>query len=206
MKNSFLIFLLFISCALTAQDTTHITTVYKSGEKNEDYFRNKDGNKTGKYQRYTRYGKLYIDGQYNNGSPVGIWNYYSADTNGTLVQTLDFDTHKESFVDSVNVPSLICGPRYFGGNMAKQEYVQLRIATDFTPAERQRLKGTSVLAVFDIDPVTYKTIGITVDDPALSEDLRAKIVRIVSEMPTWLVPVCKGGTPVWRMSVVFLFQ
>ena len=90
--------------------------------------------------------------------------------------------------------------------MLQQEYIQMRIKSDFTETERQRLKGTSVLAVFDVDPLTYKTIGINVDDAALTEDLKNKIIKIVSEMPAWLPPVCKDKNLVWRMSVVFVFQ
>ncbi|HTF04066.1 MAG TPA: hypothetical protein VK826_08570 [Bacteroidia bacterium] len=202
------LFFFFFACAtvLSAQDSVHVTNAYKNGEKNEDYFRNKDGNKHGKYIRYTRYGKVYIDGQYRNGTPVGTWQYYSADTSGVLVQTLDYDTHKELFCDSMRAQGLICGPRYFGGNMQQQEYIQLRIKTDFTEAERARLKGTTVLAVFAIDPATFKTYGVSVDDPALSEDLRQKIVRIVTEMPAWLPPTCKSQSMVWRMSAPFVFQ
>lgn len=206
MKQLLLLLTFLFKFAGNAQDTTHVNTVYKGGEKNEYYYRDGNGNKIGKYLRYTRYGNTYIEGQYYNGQPVGVWNYYTAENTGKLVQTLNFDAFKETFLDTVNVPSLICGPRYFGGNMAKQEYVQYRISTDFTPAEHQRLKGTSVMAVFDIDTKTYKTNSISVDDPALSEDLRAKMVKIIREMPAWLPPICKGGTPVWRMSVVFLFQ
>jgi hypothetical protein len=206
IKNLLFTFSLLLTLAVSAQDTVHVTTSYTKGQKNEDYFRNLEGNKHGKYRRFTRYGKLYIDGQYNNGSPVGTWNFYSSDTLGELVQKLDFDTHKEIMVDSFRVPSLICGPRYFGGNMLQQEYVQHRIKTDFSETERARLKGTSVLVVFEIDPKTYKPYGVVIEDNALSDDIKAKITKIVNEMPAWLPPVCKGGPPVWRMSVVFLFQ
>jgi hypothetical protein len=206
MKYVTLFILLITTSFVAAQDSTRVTTIYNQGTKNEDYHINQEGQKSGKYMRYTRYGNVYIDGQYKNGVPVGVWNYYTADTAGKLLQTLNFDTHQETFVDSVNVPSLVCGPRYFGGNMAKQEYVQMRIASDFTPEERKLLKGKSVLAVFSIDPVNYTTVGITVDDKTIGESVRSKIVRIVEEMPAWLAPVCKGSDPVWRMSVVFLFQ
>lgn len=201
-----LLFLAFGPVALLAQDTVHVTTSYTNGKKNEDYFRNPEGNKHGMYQRFTRYGKLYIEGQYNNGTPVGIWNFYSTDTNGTLVQKLDFDVHKEVMVDPLRVPSLICSPRYFGGNMLQQEYIQQRIKTDFTETERASLKGTSVLVVFEIDLKTYNPYGIVIEDNALSEDIKLKITKIVIEMPAWLPPVCKDEAPVWRMSVVFLFQ
>ena len=201
-----ILFLVLFPAAIIAQDTIHVTTSYTNGKKNEDYFRNLEGNKHGKYQRFTRYGKLYIEGQYNNGTPVGIWNFYSTDTLGELVQKLDFDSHKELMVDPYRVPSLICGPRYFGGNMLQQEYIQQRIKSDFTETEQAQLKGTSVLVVFEIDPKTYKPYGVVVEDNALSDDIKLKITKIVSEMPAWLPPVCKDGTPVWRMSVVFLFQ
>ncbi len=206
MKHLIFLLAFTISTFAIAQDTIHVTTVYKAGQKNEDYYRNPAGDKHGKYVRFTKYGNKYVEGQYTNGFPSGIWNYYSADTAGILVQTLDFDKHKETFCDSMRVQGLICGPRFFGGNMLQQEYIQMRIKSDFTETERQRLKGTSVLAVFDVDPLTYKTIGINVDDAALTEDLKNKIIKIVSEMPAWLPPVCKDKNLVWRMSVVFVFQ
>lgn len=206
MKNIVCLILLIVPMYLFAQDSTHITKNYKTGKPDEDYFLNAAGNKNGKYLRYTRYGKLYVDGQYKDGVPVGTWNYYSGDTLGELVQTLNFDTHKETFCGSNRINSLICGPRYFGGNMLKQEYVQHRIKTDFTPEERNMLRGKSVLVVFEIDSVTYTPYGISVEDQAISPDLKAKMVKIIKEMPAWLPPVCTGGTSVWRMSVVFLFQ
>lgn len=205
MKNVFFFLLLSCSGCLLAQDTIPVKTTYKDGAQNEMYSVNKDGIRIGKYIRYTRYGKVYTDGQYNNGTPVGIWNYYSADTSGKLVQTLDFDQHKETFVDSVNVNSLVCGPRYFGGNTAKQEYIQLRIKTDFTEQERTMMKGKSVMAVFEVDPKTFTTYAITIENNALPKDIIDKMSKIIAEMPAWLAPVCTGGTPVWRMSVVFVF-
>lgn len=198
--------LLIFPMYLVAQDSTHVIKNYKSGKLEEDYYLNASGNKNGTYLRYTRYGKLYIVGQYKDGTPVGTWNYYSGDTMGDLVQTLNFDTHKETFCDTNRINSLICGPRYFGGNMLKQEYVQYRIKTDFATEERNMLRGKSVLVVFEIDSATYLPYGISVEDQAISPDLKAKMVKIIMEMPAWLPPACTSGTPVWRMSVVFLFQ
>lgn len=196
---------LFSLCA-SAQDTIPVKTTYKDGARNEEYFVNKQGNRVGKYVRYTRYGKVYTEGQYNNGTPVGTWNYYRADTSGALVETLDFDNHKETYVDSLHVPSLICGPRYFGGNTAKQEYIQLRIKTDFTEAERATMKGKSVLVEFEVDPKKFTTYAISVHNNEIPEAMRNKMKTIVAEMPAWLPPVCsKGAQPVWRMSVVFVF-
>lgn len=206
MKKLTCLLLIILPMYLVAQDSTHITKNYKNGKLEEDYYLNVSGNKNGKYLRYTRYGKLYVEGQYKDGAPVGTWNYYSGDTLGELVQTLNFETHKETFCDTNRINSLICGPRYFGGNMLKQEYVQHRIKTDFTPEERNMLRGKSVLVVFEIDSVTYTPYGISVEDQAISPDLKAKMVKIVREMPAWLPPACTGGAPVWRMSVVFLFQ
>lgn len=205
MKHATIFLFLLFSVMLSAQDTIPMTTSYKDGKKNEVYSVNKAGNKVGKYVRYTRYGKVYVEGQYSNGIPVGTWKYYAADTSGILVQTLDFDRHKETFVDSVHVPSLVCGPRYFGGNTAKQEYVQLRIKNDFTEQERAQLKGKAIMAVFEVDPKTLTTYGASIQDNSLSQDVRTKMEKAITEMPAWLPPVCTGGTPVWRMSVVFVF-
>lgn len=207
MKNLLLILLLSCSISVFAQDTIPVQTTYKDGSKNEIYFTNKEGNRIGIYTRYTRYGKVYVSGQYNNGSPIGIWNYYTADTSGALVETLDFDKHKETFIDSSRVPGgLICGPRYFGGNAAKQEYIQLRIKSDFTEQERNMMKGKTPMVVFEVDQKTLTTYAGAVEDNALPLDVREKMVKIVEEMPAWLPPVCnKGADPVWRMSVVFVF-
>lgn len=206
MKHLFFLLIVLLSCRLAAQDTIPMKTTYKDGAKNEEYFVNKDGNRVGKYVRYTRYGHVYTEGQYNNGTPVGIWNYYRTDTSGALVQTLNFDTHKETFVDSINVNSLVCGPRYFGGSTAKQEYIQLRIGTDFTEDERATLKGKSIMAVFEVDEKSFTTFAVTIQDNAISQELRNKMSRIILEMPAWLAPVCdKDDQPVWRQSVVFVF-
>lgn len=205
--------ILLFPFALSAQailevngDTTTVKTAYKDGTKNEHYYLNKDGNRNGRYIRYTRYGKVYTEGQYNNGTPVGIWNYYSADTSGKLVETLNFDTHKETFLDSTNVNSLVCGPRYFGGNTAKQEYIQLRIKTDFTEQEKATMKGKSVMGVFEVDILTFTTYAITIENYGYPKNIIDKMIRIIAEMPAWLAPVCdKGDQPVWRHSVVFVF-
>jgi hypothetical protein len=206
MKKIFTVILLAASLVVFAQDTIAVRTTYKDGAQNEIYFTNADGIRIGSYTRYTRYGKVYVKGQYNNGDPIGIWNYYSADTAGFLVQTLDFDKHKETFVDSVHVPSLVCGPRYFGGNTGKQEYIQLHIKTDFTDQEKTMMKGKSVMVVFEVDEKSYTTFAVTVEDNALPLDIRNKIQKIVADMPAWLPPVCdKGDQAVWRQSVVFVF-
>lgn len=188
------------------QDTTKVETKYRNGELNEQYSTNKNGVKVGSYTRYTRYGKKYIVGQYDNGMPVGAWEFYSADTNGVLVEKLDFTTHKELFVDSLRVPSLICGPRYFGGNMLKQEYIQNRIKTDFTDAEKEQYKGQTFTVLFVIDDKSFKAVGVSCNDSGLSEDAKKKMEKIVSEMPAWLPPVCgKDKEIVWRFSVAFVF-
>lgn len=206
MRNCLLLLFIAFSITVSAQDTIPMNTVYKDGSKNESYFVNKDGFRVGKYVRYTRYGKVYTEGQYSNGNPVGVWNYYRPDTSGALVETLNFDTHKETFVDSANVNSLVCGPRYFGGNTAKQEYIQLHIKTDFTEAELAMMKGKTVMAVFVIDDKTFTTYAITIENNAYPKDIMDKMTKIIAEMPAWLPPVCdKGDQAVWRQSVVFVF-
>lgn len=191
---------------LSAQDSTHITRNYRNGKLDEDYYLNASGEKNGKYIKYSRNNHKYVEGQFKNGFPVGTWNFYAADTTGDLVQTLNFDTHKETFCDSARVPSLVCGPRYFGGNFLKQDFVEQRIRTDFTEEERAKLKGKNIMVVFEVDSVTYKTYGADVQDNSVSPEIRAKMTKIVQEMPAWLPPVCTGGSLVWRMSVVFVFQ
>lgn len=206
MKKLLLLLILTLSVGMSAQDTIPFKNTYKDGSRNEEYFVNKDGNRIGKYVRYTRYGKVYTEGQYNNGTPVGIWNYYRPDTSGLLVETLNFDTHKETFVDSLNVNSLVCGPRFFGGNTAKQEYIQLRIKTDFTAEQKAFMKGKTVMAVFEVDILTFTTYAITIENHAYPVDIVNKMSKIIAEMPAWLSPVCdKGDVPVWRQSVVFVF-
>lgn len=194
-----------VDTVLTRDTLLSVTKNYKNGVLEEVYFHNTKGNKDSSYVKYTRHGKIYIQGQYKDGVPVGVWNYYSSDTAGYLVQTLNFDAHKETFVDPRSQHSLICGPRFFGGNFAMHEYVHHRITTDFTAEERAKLKGQRILAVFEVDSVKYTTYAVTIDDKSISWDTRVKMTRIVQEMPAWLPPVCKDGTKVWRHSVVFVF-
>lgn len=207
MKQIFIFLFAFVpALAFSQADTGKIVTHYKGGEINEEYSRNKDGNKDGAYVRYTRFGKKYIVGQYANGTPVGNWEFYSSDASGVLVQKLDFTSHKETIVDSLRIPTMICGPRYFGGNMLKQEFLQLHIKTDFTEAEREQYQGQAFTVFFTIDEKTLKPIGISCTDPGLTDAARKKLIQIVSEMPAWLPPVCgKGADPVWRYSAVFVF-
>jgi hypothetical protein len=206
MKHLVVILAICLSGTLFASgDTTHVTTRYKDGKVNEQFVRNKNGEKDGSYIRYTRYGKKYIVGQYADGIPVGIWEFYSSDVNGVLVQKLDFDTHKELFVDSLRVPSLICGPRYFGGNMLEYEYIGRRIRSDFTAAERNQYKGKVLSVNFTIDKVTLKPAFVSCADQTLPKIIQDKMVKIVSEMPAWLPPVCKAGDAVWNFSVPFAF-
>lgn len=186
-------------------DTGKVVTYYREGVINESYTLNAKGKKEGAYERNTRYGKKYIRGQYANGNPVGVWEFFSSDTTGVLVQKLDFNSHKELFVDSLRVPALICGPRYFGGNMIKQEYIQNAIKEQFTEAEREMYKGQTFSVMFSIDKITLKPIGVSCTDAGISEDIRKKMELIVSQMPAWLPPVCKESSEVWRFSVAFVF-
>lgn len=198
---------LFLSLApllLFAQRDT--TTYYSDGLLKEKYLLNKEGNKDGPYTCYSRFGKKYISGQYANGEPAGTWEFFSSDTNAFLVQKLDFTTHKELFVDSLRQPSLICGPRYFGGNFLRQEYIQNRIKTDFTEAEKELLKGQNYTVIFLVDQKTLRPVGASCADTELSETIRKKMEKIVAEMPAWLPPVCgKDKDTVWRFSVAFVF-
>jgi hypothetical protein len=207
MKNILLFtFTLFLSISLFSQDTTRVETHYHDGQIYDTYLRNVSGEKIGDYVQYSRFGKKYITGKYENGIPVGIWNYYSSDTSGALVQTLDFDHHKELFVDSIRVPALICGPRFFGGRMTQNEYIAHRIKADFTNEEKAFYKGKVFVLSFSIDPKTLKVIGVTVDDPSLPEPMKSKLLKIATEMPAWLPPVCKDKNEVWRFSVGISFN
>lgn len=201
----FLFPLLLAAQNASQPDTGQVVSRYSNGSVNESYRLNAAGNKEGVYVRYSRYGKKFVSGQYENGKPSGIWEFYSSDTLGKLVQKLDFTNHKELYVDSLRVPSLICGPRYFGGNMIKQEYIQQSIKNRFTETERAMLKGQSFTVVFTIDEKTLKPIGVNCDDNALPDDTRRKLEQIVTDMPAWLPPVCKNSSEVWRFSVVFVF-
>ena len=206
MKQLFLFVTLLSATILSAQkDTSHVTKYYKDGKLRENYVLNRNGNKEGEYKQFTRYGKPYIVGQYKDGNPVGIWEYYSGDTVGFLVEKLDFDQHKELFVDSLRAPGLICGPRYFGGYMLRQEFIQNRIKTDFTDAEKKQYQGHTYKVSFTVDTTTMRPVGISTDDAQLPADIKAKMEKIVADMPAWLPPICKGKEEVWRFSVAFVF-
>ncbi|HEU4718001.1 MAG TPA: hypothetical protein VFU15_09210 [Bacteroidia bacterium] len=200
-----LAFFVLLQFSLRAQDTTHVTTHYHNGKVNEQFTQNKKGDKEGNYLRYSTHGKTLVTGQYKDGVPVGVWNYYSSDTSGTLVDRLDFDTHKELFVDSLRVPQLICGPRYFGGNLAKNEYIAHRIRTDFTPNEIAPYHGQSFTVTFAIDTTTMKPVMPVLDESGLPSSVVEKMKQIVLDMPAWLPPVCKDKNEVWQFSVVFTF-
>jgi hypothetical protein len=162
---------------------------------------NKNGEKDGVYLQQSKYGKPYTKGQYKEGVPVGIWEYFTSDTLGVLVEKLDFDNHKELFVDPLRVHSMICGPRFFGGNMAQKDYIHHRVITDFTADERTKYKGQRYSISFDIDSTTYKPIAASiVIDANAPAALQARMTAIVSEMPVWLTPVCHGDGEVWRFT------
>ena len=206
MKNLIaLTFGFLLSLSIFAQDSTHHVTYYRDGKLNEKYIINSNNEKDGEYVRFTRYGNKYISGQYKSGKPVGIWEYFSSDTEGVLVQKLDFDNHKELFVDPLKVTTLICGPRYFGGSMIQNEYIANRIKTDFTANEKAFYHGQNFTVTFTIDSVSMKPIGVSVDDPNLPIGFSSKMFTIISEMPAWLPPVCVDKSEVWRFSVVFIF-
>jgi hypothetical protein len=204
MKNLFLLVALFASTLLYSQDTLRVTNYYRDGTIYDTYTRNAAEEKEGKYLQYSRFGKKFIEGQYQNGMPVGTWNYYSSDTAGILVQTLNFDTHQEMFVDSNRVTALICGPRYFGGRMAQNEYIARHIKTDFTKEEKDAYRGRPFVISFSIDPKTMKVVGVSVEDKDLSEPFKSKLIAIASGMPAWLPPVCKDKNEVWRFSVAVI--
>ena len=177
---------------------------YNDGQIYDSYIRNSLGEKEGAYVQYSRFGKKYISGQYNNGVPFGTWNYYTADSSGRLVQTLDFDAHKELFVDSIRVPALICGPRFFGGRTAQNEYIARRIKSDFIKEERDAYRNRHFIISFSIDQKSLKVVGVSVEDKDLSDAFKNKLIAIVSEMPSWLPPVCKDKSQVWRFSVAIM--
>ncbi len=205
MKTLFLFAAIFFSSFLYSQDTTRVVNHYNDGQIYDSYRRNAVGEKEGGYVQYSRFGKKLIVGQYNNGVPFGEWNYYSADTSGRLVQTLDFDAHKELFVDSIRMPTLICGPRYFGGRLAQKEYIVRRVNADFTKTEKEDYRSRGFVVSFSIDPKTLKVVGVSIEDNDLQDDFRNKLIRIVSEMPAWLPPVCKDKSEVWRFSLAIIF-
>ena len=206
MKNIFLLSFAFLfSTCLFSQNTTRVINHYRDGQVYDSYLRNSASEKDGGYVQYSRFGKKYISGQYANGLPVGIWNFYSSDTSGALVQILNFDTHTETFVDSNRVPALICGPRFFGGRMIQNEYLARRIKTDFTNEEKTFYRGQTFIISFSIDPKTLKVVGVSVDDQNLPDPFENKLLAIASEMPSWLPPVCKDKSEVWRFSVPIVF-
>lgn len=196
--------LLFSFICFAQKDSSHVVTYHKNGKVNEDYHLNASGDKDGPYLKMGRNGKKYVSGQYKDGIPIGVWEYFASDTTGDLVQKLDFDSHKEIFVDPVRQNMLICGPRYFGGNMLKQEYIQHRIKTDFTAEEREKLKGEKYTVSFTIDSVSLKPVLVNCNETDVPPDVKPKLEKIVSEMPAWLPPVCKDEK-VWRFSVTFAF-
>ncbi|MGL4597954.1 MAG: hypothetical protein ACRCYO_10510 [Bacteroidia bacterium] len=200
-----LIIVCFTATFLHAQDSIQTLTRYKQGQVNESYWRLPTGEKHGTYKRYTRYGNTYISGQYDHGKPIGIWELYKADSSKKLVQRLNFDTHQELFLDSANFPTLFCGPRFFGGNMLQNEYIDRAIKTQFTEAERQALKGKSILVAFSIDQQTLKPINIKVATAGIDLATQKKLVAIVETMPVWLPAIPRAGTCVWEFSVPFLF-
>ncbi|MDQ3111089.1 MAG: hypothetical protein M3R17_14445 [Bacteroidota bacterium] len=204
MKNLLIFTLLLSSTFLFAQDTLRVTNYYRDGGIYNTYTNNSAHEKEGHYIQYSRFGKKFIEGQYEKGMPTGVWNYYSSDTSGVLVQTLNFDTHEETFVDSNRVTALICGPRYFGGRMAQNEYIARRIQNDFTKEEKDAYRGRSFVISFSIDRKSLKVVGVSVDDKDLSEPFKAKLIAIAAEMPTWLPPVCKDKSEVWRFSVAVI--
>ena len=208
MKNIFLFLVVFVSgISISAQeDTTHFVTHYGDGKLNESYIINSQKQKNGEYVRYNHFGKKYISGQYKNGEPIGIWEFYSSDSTAVLVQKLDFDAHKELFVDPLRIPQMICGPRYFGGNMLKNEFIEHHIATDFTSEEKKMYAGQSFSVLFTIDSVSLKPVGISIsDEQKLSPDFSAKLIAAVAAMPAWLPPACENKNKVWRFSVKFVF-
>lgn len=206
MKTILYIPVLFLCTVLSAQDTTRITNYYRDGLTYDTYTRNTAGEKEGVYVQYTRFGKRFIVGKYTNGIPTGVWNYYSSDTAGVLVQTLNFDTHTETFVDSNRVSAMICGPRYFGGRTAQNEYIARRVKTDFTKEEKETYRGRPFIVSFSIDPKTLKVVGATIEDTDLQESFRKKLLAVANEMPAWLPPVCSGKNEVWRFSIPVIFQ
>ncbi|HTL82162.1 MAG TPA: hypothetical protein VL651_10680 [Bacteroidia bacterium] len=203
MKKILLLASFILPTLLFSQkDTTHITTHYRNGVVNENYVLNKNGEKDGAYLKQTKYGKVYTKGQYNNGVPTGTWEYYTSDTVGTLVEKLDFDAHKELFVDPLRVHSLICGPRFFGGNMAQKDYLHHRVITDFTADERAKYKDQRYSVSFVVDSTTYKPIAASiVVDANTPVELSQRMITMISEMPVWLPPVCRGEGEVWRFTV-----
>lgn len=206
MKTLFAFLFVFFAGTVPGQtgDTVHVLTHHKNGAVNEDY--NKiNGLKSGEYKRYTRYDKIYIKGNYSNDSPTGIWEFYAADSAGKLIQRLDFDNHTELYVDSSRAHSLICGPRYFGGNMMQYEYIAKSIRAQFTPEEKRQMRGKAVNVFFTIDSITLKPGNCSINDATVANTIAAKMMRIVSVMPVWLPPVCKTDAMVWRFSVPFLF-
>ncbi len=206
MKNLFFIsYSLLLSSCIFGQDTTRVVNHFRDGKVYDTYLRNSNSEKEGAYIQYSRFGKKYIVGQYQNGEPKGVWNYYSSDTSGVLVQTLNFDSHTEFFVDSNKVTSLICGPRFFGGRMAQNEYIAHHIQNEFSNEEKTVYKGQVFVLSFSVDPKTLKVVGVTVDDPTIPDLFEKKLLKIAFDMPTWLPPVCKEKSEVWRFSVAVVF-
>jgi hypothetical protein len=206
MKHLFTLALfLFFSSLLTAQDSILVENHFHDGTLFDVCKKNPSNEKVGPYVQYSHFGKKFITGQYNKGVAYGIWNYYSSDTSGVLVQTLNFDTHTETYVDSNRVTSLICGPRYFGGRMAENEFVARRMDSDFSAEEKKAYKGQVYVVAFSIDPKTFKVVGVSLDDSSLPDPVKSRMMKIASDMPAWLPPVCKDKNEMWRFSIPIAF-
>lgn len=116
VKKIIFLFLIFIPTISFCQDSIHISgnTIYidpyfktidpsKRLVENYTVLKNDTTKKVGNYSLKKLDGKIFIEGQYSNGTRSGVWNFYDYETN-ELFEQYDYTLKKDIFFKSDPAP------------------------------------------------------------------------------------------------------
>lgn len=221
MKFSPLVFVIFLSLSLQAQQLEKKTVNSKNPNSREVFYVLKGTDiKHGDYRKILR-GVINVAerGQYDNGIKIGIWEYL--DPNGEVEQRYDFNRH-ELLYDK-NTPSSFAGitrsaliingelrenhtgklPVLLGG-MSKYIYYLTDNLEYPSEARANQIEGTVIVSV------TITPDGKAVDEQVEGEagfGLGEEALRIVRLLPDEWIPLVVDGKPVaTRMFIPIRFR
>jgi len=197
---------LFINIVL-CQDSILIKTTYKgkhTGKIFEEYYINpNDSLKNNIYKRYSVHGKVIQLGNFKDGNPIGIWNFYESNIWNRKYLSFDFDTQSEIFYKDFNQKKVYCLikvnngfelksidsiARFPGGKMALHYYVFQNLRVDIS-----KFKGSFKVNIEIKEDGKIRVLKIRGRPDDIK--IRGELIKLIQNMPNW-IPAIENENPV----------
>lgn len=180
------------------QDSILVKTNYKGkyqSKKFEEYFINSiDSIKDGTYKRFSVQGKIIRIGEFKNGKPIGIWNFFENNIWNRKYLGFDFDTQTEIFYKDFNKEKVFCSiktntgyelksidsiARFPGGEMALRFYIIQNLKLDLT---RYNGRFEAHIEIKEDGKVEVSKIRGRPNDINIQNEL----FKVIQNMPNWI--------------------